>query len=446
MWLFRTGVKQAKFCLQIMILALVSGTLVQDTHAQTLSQTREMGRIMLGVVKSDIKKNYYDATFHGVDLEARFKEADEKLKQASSLNEILATIAAAVMDLNDSHTYFIPPRRATTVEHGWQMQVVGANAYVVAVQPGSDAEAKGLKPGDRIVGIDGFAVTRTNLPSLQYILYLLSPRAAMKLVVEPPDSARRELAVSAKVHEGKSIINLQAGMASDRYDLIREAETLSRLYRHRYYELPDALVWKMPQFDLSESQIDELMDKAKKRKALVLDLRGNGGGSEATMLRLIGNIFDHDVTVGELKRRSESKPIVARTRGKDAFSGKLVVLIDAGSASAAEVFASVVQTEKRGTVIGDKSSGQVMRSKSYDHQLGQDLLVYYGMTITDADLIMSNGKSLEKLGVTPDERLLPTARDLKEGRDPVLSHAASLVGLAMTPEKAGQLFPVEWKK
>src|SRR5262245_18415106 len=359
MLLFRPGVKRATRCLQVTILTVICGAFGPGTNAQTLSQTRDMGRIMLGVVKADIKKNYYDATFHGVDLEARFKEADEKLKQASSLNEILATIAAVLMDLHDSHTSFIPPQRATRVEHSWQMQMVGGNAYVVAVQPGTDAEAKGLKPGDRIVGIDGFAVNRANLPSLQYILYLLSPRTAMKLVVDSPDSARRELTVAATVHEGKSIINLQTGLASDRYDLIREAETLSRLYRHRYYEYPDALVWKMPQFDLSENQIDELMDKVKKRQALVLDLRGNGGGSEATMLRLIGNIFDHDVTVGELKRRSESKPIVARTRGKDAFSGKLVVLIDGGSASAAEVFASVVQSEKRGTVIGDKSSGQV---------------------------------------------------------------------------------------
>ena len=362
------------------------------------------------------------------------------------MNEVLGIIAATVMDLNDSHTYFIPPMRATRVEHGWQMQMIGDKCYIVAVQPGSDAEVKGLKPGDRVLSVDGFTVTRNNLPTLQYILYLLSPRTAMNVLIEPSQGARRELTVEAKVHEGKTIINLVTGMASDRNDLIRESETENRLYRHRYYDFSNALVWKMPRFDLEDSQFDELMDKAKKRNALVLDLRGNGGGRESTMLRLLGNVFEHDVTVGELKRRVETKPIVARTRGKGGFNGKLIVLIDSGSGSAAEVFASVVQTEKRGTIIGDKSSGQVMRGKSYEHQLGQNLLVYYGMLVTDADLVTSNGKSLERVGVSPDEFLLPTGNDLAAGRDPVLSHAAALVGLELTPEKAGSLFPIEWRK
>src|SRR5262249_34270656 len=120
--------------------------------------------------------------------------------------------------------------------------------------------------------------------------------------------------------------------------------------------------------------------------------------------------------------------------------------IDSGSASASEVFARVIQNEKRGTVLGDRSSGQVMRSKAYDHQFGQSLIVSYGMSVTDADLITADGKSLERVGVSPDELVLPTAADLAAGRDPVMSRAAVLAGLQITPEKAGLLFPVEWRK
>lgn len=416
-----------------------------DAAAQSADYNRQLGRTILDVIHSDIKKNYYDPTFHGIDLEARFKAANENIKKAENLNEILGIIAAAVMDLKDSHTYFVPPRRTTRVEHGWEMRMIGDKAYVFAVQPGSDAEKKGLQPGDRVIGVEGMAVTRQNLSDLQYIFYSLAPRPAMNLLIEKPNGLRRQVTVAGRVYEGRLVTNLQTGMASDRMDLVREYENLARLYRHRYYEMEDALIWKMPQFDLEETQIKDMIDKVKKRKTLILDLRGNSGGSEKVLLNLIGNLFDHDVKVGELKRRSESKPLIAKTRGGNAFTGKVVVLIDSESASASEVFARVMQQEKRGVVIGDRSAGLVMRGKSYEHQLGQNLLFFYGMVVTDADLINADGQSLEHVGVSPDEVMLPTADDLATGRDPVLAHAAKLAGLSLTPEKAGAMFPIEWR-
>src|ERR1044072_7445897 len=112
--------------------------------SQSIDLERERGRAMLGKIKIDIKKRYYDPNFHGIDLEKRFKEADEKMKAASSAGQIFGIIAQALVDFNDSHTCFIPPQRASRTEYGWQMQMVGDKCYVSAVKPGSDAEAKGL--------------------------------------------------------------------------------------------------------------------------------------------------------------------------------------------------------------------------------------------------------------------------------------------------------------
>ncbi|MBI2820942.1 MAG: hypothetical protein HYX74_01835, partial [Acidobacteria bacterium] len=108
--------------------------------------------------------------------------------------------------------------------------------------------------------------------------------------------------------------------------------------------------------------------------------------------------------------------------------------------------ARLVQLEKRGTVLGDRTAGAVMQSRYESYQLGAGRVFYYGVSITEADLIMSDGRSLEHVGVEPDEPMLPSAEDLAAGRDPVLAHAAALLGVALEPEEAGALFPIEWRK
>src|SRR5262249_12286486 len=120
--------------------------------------------------------------------------------------------------------------------------------------------------------------------------------------------------------------------------------------------------------------------------------------------------------------------------------------VDSERASAAEILARVVQIEKRGTVVGDRTAGAVMQSESYEHQLGADTVVFYAASITDADVVMSDGKSLENAGVIPDQVLIPTPADLSAGRDPVLARAAARAGVSLDPAKAGGLFPIEWRK
>jgi C-terminal processing protease CtpA/Prc len=417
----------------------------QPSAAQKLGEyDRERGRQMLKTLKDDIKKNYYDPTFRGIDLEARFREADEAIKQAQSNGQIFGIIAQVLVGFNDSHLYFIPPQRPARTDYGWQMQMVGDRCYVSAVKPGSDAEAKGLQEGDIVRAVDGMVPTREDLWKIEYLLYGLRPQAGTRVVVERPGGPPRQLDVLAKVTELRRVTDLTDGNEVMR--LIVEQQKASRLYRHRYIDIKDELfVWKMPQFDLPKAKVDAMADKFRKSKGVILDLRGNGGGAEETLLRLIGNFVERDVQVGELKTRKGSKPMTAKTVGDKVYRGKLVVLVDSDSGSSSEVFARVMQLEKRAVVIGDRSAGAVMRAEHHGHQVGMDIVAFYGVSVTDADLVMTDGKSLEHVGVTPDELLLPTPADMAAGRDPVMSRAAELLGIKITPEQAGQMFPVEWE-
>lgn len=433
---------------RFLIVATLVLTAFSVSHSQTApsSADRENARTMLSTLKSDLQKYYYDPNFGGMNLDERFKIAEEKINQATSLAQLLGVIGQVSLDLNDSHTFFLPPGRTYKTDYGWQMKAIGDRCYVVGVKPKSDAEAKGLEQGDEIVSIDGLKPTRDNEWKLLYLYYEIRPRPGMRLAVIKPNGEQRQLDVAAKIQEGKKVVDLSVyGQGYDTGDLIREAEKEAHLNRQRVEELGDAFIWKMPVFEQDPVQVRSMVENLKKRKSLILDLRGNGGGYEQTLLALIGNVFDHDVKLGQLKRRKEQKEIIAKSRGNEAFAGKIIVLIDSQSASAAELFARVVQLEKRGTVIGDRSAGAVMRSRVYSHQIGIDRFIPYAASITDADIIMTDGQSLERVGVVPDELKLPTASDLAKKCDPVLAYALSLVGVDITPEKAGMLFPLEWK-
>ena len=87
-----------------------------------------------------------------------------------------------------------------------------------------------------------------------------------------------------------------------------------------------------------------------------------------------------------------------------------------------------------------------MTSRQFSDEVGLDVVVFYGVSITVSDLIMSDGQSLEHRGVMPDEVRLPTAEDIAATRDPVLSYAASLAGVKLDPVEAGKFFPIEKKR
>jgi len=87
-----------------------------------------------------------------------------------------------------------------------------------------------------------------------------------------------------------------------------------------------------------------------------------------------------------------------------------------------------------------------MEAIRYNYHIGFESQTFFGASITEADLIMTDGKSLEKVGVTPDEMILASANDLASGLDPVMARAVELAGGKMSPEAAGKLFPFEWPK
>jgi len=397
---------------------------------------------MLDSISKDIKKHYYDPKLHGIDWDANVQKYRGLIENAPSLNRGLSEVAAALDVLNDSHTFFVAPPRPYKHDYGWQIAMVGDKCLVLAVRPQSDAAAKGLKPGDQVLMINGYTPQRDNLWKMNYVFRTLRPQQTLSLSVGSPDGQKRDLEIVAAMRELPRVRDLTGGRI---FEYIRELELDEDLSKIRSVELEDdILILKLPEFAQSEMGVDSMMKRARHKKALILDLRGNPGGAVITLNELVSNLFDHDVKVCDRVTRDNTKPQVAKTVGGGAFSGKLFILVDSRSASASEVLARIAQIEKRGVVIGDRTAGAVMEARRYPYQIGLDTIIPYGASITDADLIMTDGKSLEKVGVVPDEPMLPAPADVAAGRDTVLAHAVEMAGGKLTPEAAAKIFPVIW--
>ena len=123
-------------------------------------------------------------------LDAHLEAANGKLENATSLSHGLAIIAQALLDLDDSHTFFVPPSRTATVEYGWRLQMIGDTCYVVAVKPDSDAAAKGSRSSSRSAAARGLGAEAAGLEAAKVVSLEM---AALQTVVELGRKARENV-------------------------------------------------------------------------------------------------------------------------------------------------------------------------------------------------------------------------------------------------------------
>ena len=420
--------------------ALLVISLPLGAQAPALSNLqRDQAKQMLKALRSAMRDNYYDPSFRGKNLDQHFAEAAAKLDAAEALPHAYGIIAQTLIDFEDSHTIFLPPQRASLIEYGWEMRMIGDACFITAVEPESDAFAKGLKPGDRLLQVDQFVPYRHDLWKMRYLLYTLSPRSRLRLVVQSPgDAAPRTIDVTTKITPQSSVIRIDLGHLDN---LIWQQGREARRTSNQVARAGGISVWRLSSFGFNPSDVDGVVDAAVKgASSLVIDMRGNPGGYIKTLELVVSRLFDRTVTIATVKTRKSAKPLTVKRR-KTPFTGKVVVLVDADSGSAAELLARLMQIEQRGTVVGDRSSGKVMQGQIVTGGINtaQGMMIYHA-SITTADLIMSDGQTLENAGVVPDELLLPSGADLAAGRDPVLARAIALLGGTTDAAQAGALF------
>lgn len=157
-------------------------------------------------------------------------------------------------------------------------------------------------------------------------------------------------------------------------------------------------------------------------KAVVLDLRDNGGGYANAGRDVAGLWLKNKVIFTE--RRGETITGTERSGANAPLEGmKTVVLVNGGSASASEIVAGALQEYKAATLLGEKTFGKGTVQQVLDLPDGRTL------KITVAKWYTAEGKNITKEGITPDKAVAMVADDVDAGRDPQLDAAISDIAL-----------------
>lgn len=171
-----------------------------------------------------------------------------------------------------------------------------------------------------------------------------------------------------------------------------------------------------------KKEIEKL--KAEKVEGIVMDLRGNGGGSLPEVVKMAG-LFIEDGPICQVKGREQTQPVQLKDRDKEVvYSGPLTVMVDEYSASASEIFAAAIQDYKRGIIVGSTSTygkGTVQRTiplnPESEFQLGTKKQEDLGtVKLTLQKFYRVNGGATQLKGVVPDV-VLPDRNELFKFRE-----------------------------
>lgn len=274
---------------------------------------------------------------------------------------------------------------------------------VLRVIPGSPAEKAGIRPGFRIVVVEGKSVKELSPDRAADMLKGPEGTEAALTIVDASGQPR-EIKVRRTRVEVPSVTDLR----------LVDAESGVGYFRLLSFQRTTA---QDVQYALEELSRQGL-------QSLIIDLRGNPGGLLGAAVET-ADLFLNQGVVVSTRGRNPQENLVYSAHGDETWRIPLVVLVDKESASAAEIFAGAVQDLRRGTLVGTPSYGKGSIQGIFPLS-GVDA----GLRLTTARFFSPSGRPYAGRGVIPDIRVQEAAR-------PTL--AFSSAGQTSGEQRGGQL-------
>ena len=347
-----TKKKKITFSIGIVLLAMLLGLLAGVMTAPKLDAQYWQQQKMESV-KSQRINTLLELVDHYYVDKVNYDSLTDKM-----MNAMLSTL--------DPHSYYLTPSDFEKEEEsmsgqsegvGISLYYMGDSVYASHVEPGGPADKSGIHSGDRIIRVDTTIVSGTGFSShtSDVVKLIRGPRySTVEITIQRQGSP--------KMHTYKmrrDVIHLSTIPAFVMLNKNTGYIRISHFGSTTAYEFRAAL----------QQLLGEQMEQ------LILDLRNNGGGSLESAIGVCDELLPYGDLIVYTQGEHNPRSNIYASRGGLFEEGRLVVLIDEGSASASEIVAGAVQDNDRGTVVGHRSFGKGLVQRQFELPSGSAVLL-----------------------------------------------------------------------
>jgi carboxyl-terminal processing protease len=289
-----------------------------------------------------------------------------------------------MLDNLDAHSNYLDPDDYSNLQAetsgqfggvGIELGLVDDFFTVIAPLDDTPASAAGLQSGDRITKIDDQTLRGKKLMEVVKLLRG-EPGSTLQLRIVREETTPFNVTLTRATIE---IASVKGHLIEPGYGYIRISQFQSRTSE-----------------DFARQLKDLIRDNKAALDGLVLDLRNNPGGVLQASVA-VADTFLEDGLIVYTEGRLPTSRLKYRASGKDVLDGApIVVLINEGSASAAEIVAGALQDHKRAKLVGTKSYGKG------SVQSVMPLSGNRAIKLTTAYYYTPEGRSIQKIGIEPD--------------------------------------------
>lgn len=271
---------------------------------------------------------------------------------------------------------------------------------VIAPLKDTPAWNAGLKKGDKILKVDGTNTTDLSVDKVISMLHGEKGTPVTITILRDGENKTREIKIVRDTIEIPTI------------DTEKRDDGIFVIKFYSFSENSDRLFAKALQ-EFAQSGDHKL----------ILDLRGNPGGYLESAVNIGSWFIDEGKVIVTEDFGTNKKAQVYRSHGPRVFTDKLqfVVLVDGGSASAAEILAGALKEHGIATLVGEKTFG-----KGSVQEL-VDITPETSLKVTVAKWLTPNGVSISQAGLEPDVKVPYTVKDYEASVDPQMNKAVEIL-------------------